>query len=146
MSRFYNRPSRLIQFSNRLFGWLAARGVGPRKTVDLEVRGRKSGQPRRTAVNIVEVEGTRYLVAPRGDTEWSRNARAAGEGVIHRGKPESVRLSEVAEGERAPIIKKYLGENALVTKREFGIEPDAPIAEFERIASRHPVFRIESAG
>jgi deazaflavin-dependent oxidoreductase (nitroreductase family) len=145
MSTFYNRPSRLAQISNRLFGWLAGKGLGPKKTVDLEVRGRKSGLPRRTAVNIVVFEGTRYLVAPRGDTEWSRNARAASEAVIHRGKPEQVRLADVPEAERAPIIQKYLRENALVTKREFGIEPDSPIEEFQRIAGSHPVFRIEAA-
>lgn len=146
MSTFYNRPGRLTQISNRFFGWLAGNGIGPKKTVDLEVRGRRSGLPRRTAVNLVEYDGARYLVAPRGDTEWSRNARAAGEAVIHRGKPEAVKLAEVAVAERAPVIQKYLKENALVTKREFGIEPDAPIEEFEHIAERHPVFRIEPTG
>jgi deazaflavin-dependent oxidoreductase (nitroreductase family) len=143
MPDFYNRPGRLIQLSNRLFGWLAGNGIGPKKTVDLEVRGRRSGEPRRTAVNLVEYEGARYLVAPRGNTEWSRNARAAGEAVIHRRGSEKVRLTELPAGQRAPVIQKYLEENAFVTKREFGIEPDSPLEEFERIAELHPVFRIE---
>ena len=138
----YQRPSKPVQIMNAFFGWLAARGLGQSKTVQLEVRGRKSGQPRRVAVNLVEFEGTRYLVAPRGNTEWVRNARAAGEAVITRRKPEHVKVADIPAGERAPIIQKYLRENAIVTKREFGIEPDAPIEEFERIAPDHPVFRI----
>ena len=54
-------------------------------------------------------------------------------------------LEEIPVDQRAPIIKAYLKKTAMVTKREFGIEPDAPIEEFERIADRHPVFRISPA-
>jgi deazaflavin-dependent oxidoreductase (nitroreductase family) len=143
MSTFYNKPSGLTKFFNSIFGWLGRRGWGPKKLVEIEVRGRKSGEPRRAAVNVLEMDRQRYLVSPRGDTEWSRNARVAGEAVIHRGKQEHVRLVELPEGERAPIIQAYLKENAMVTKREFGIEPDAPIEEFQAIAGKHPVFRIE---
>jgi hypothetical protein len=94
-------------------------------------------------VNVVTHDGQRYLVAPRGDTEWVRNTRAAaGEAVIRRGKAEPVLLSEVPVSERAPIIQTYLRANALETKREFGIDPKAPLEDFEKIADKHPVFRI----
>ncbi len=142
MSTFYNRPGALIRSMNGLFGWVAARGFGPKKTVELEVKGRKTGEPRRVAVNIISVDGQRYLVAPRGNTEWVRNARVAGEAVIRRRKPETVGLTELPEAERAPIIQAYLKENAIVTKREFGIDPKSPIEEFEKIAAKHPVFRV----
>jgi deazaflavin-dependent oxidoreductase (nitroreductase family) len=142
--KYYNPPTGIIKSMNGFFGWLASHGIGPRKTVEIEVRGRKSGQPRKVAVNLVEVNGKRYLVAPRGETEWVRNVRADnGLAVIRRSGAENVLLTEIPEPERPTIIQKYIGENAMVTKREFGVEPDAPIEEFQRIAGRHPVFLIE---
>jgi deazaflavin-dependent oxidoreductase (nitroreductase family) len=144
VEKYYNRPSGLTKAMNGLFGWIAARGMGPGKTYEIEVTGRSSGEPRKVPVNIVEFEGKRYLVAPRGETEWVRNVRAAaGLAILRRKEDEDVRLTEIAEAERAPIIQKYLGENAMVTKSSFGIEPTAPIEEFQRIAPRHPTFLVE---
>jgi deazaflavin-dependent oxidoreductase (nitroreductase family) len=143
MSRYYNKPSGFTKAMNSLMGWLGGRGIGPKKMVSLTIKGRKSGQPRTVAVNIVEYQGNRYLVAPRGNTEWSRNAVAAGgEAVIKRGKPENVRLVEVPISERAPIIQKYVKETAIV-RSEFGLKEDSPIEEIEKVADRHPTFRIE---
>lgn len=139
----YQRPGTLVRLSNGLLGWLAGLGLSPKKTVQLEVRGRRSGQPRSVPVNIVTVGATEYLVAPRGNTEWARNVRAAGEAVIKRGgSRRAVRLEELPIDQRAPIIQAYLKENAMVTKAHFGIEPSAPIDEFHRIAADHPVFRV----
>jgi hypothetical protein len=95
-------------------------------------------------VNVVEHGGERYLVAPRGNTEWSRNVKAAGAGTLKHGKLESVRFEEVPVEQRAPIIQSYLKENSMATKAHFGIAPDAPIEEFQRIAPEHPVFRIRT--
>ncbi|MBI4571271.1 MAG: nitroreductase family deazaflavin-dependent oxidoreductase [Chloroflexi bacterium] len=138
----YNRPGTLTRLSNRLMMAMASLGLGPTKMVTLEVRGRKSGRPRSTVVNVVAVDGQRYLVAPRGETEWARNARAAGEATLRRRGRRQVRLVEVPVEQRAPIIQAYLKENAMVTKAQFGIEPGASIEEFQRIAPLHPVFRI----
>jgi len=143
----YHRPSAFVKLMNSFVGFLASNGLVPGDTGTLEVKGRRSGQTRSTAVTWVEHEGQRYLVAPRGTTEWVRNARAAGGQVaIRRRKRENVRLEEVPQDQRAPIIKAYLKKTAMVTKREFGLEPDAPLEEFEKIADRHPVFRITPAG
>lgn len=72
-----------------------------------------------------------------------RNVRAAGgHAYLRRGERREVRLEEVPPEGRAPIIQKYLRENALTTKRYFGIGPEAALADFEAIAPRHPVFRI----
>jgi hypothetical protein len=68
--------------------------------------------------------------------------KAAGTGALKHGKREDVRFEEVPVEQRAPIIQKYLSENAMVTKAHFGIDPDAPIEEFRRIAGDHPTFRI----
>ena len=144
MAAFYNKPNGMTKKVNSFLGWLSGIGIGPKKQVQLTVRGRKSGQPRTVAVNVVEYEGKRYLVAPRGTTEWSRNALAAnGEAVIKHGKPEDVRLVDVPVAERVPIIQKYVKETAIVRK-EFGVEVDSPLGEYQRIAPNHPTFRIDA--
>jgi len=142
----YHKPSGFVKTMNGFFGRLASWGLIPGGTALLQVKGRRSGQTRSTAVTWVEHEGRRYLVAPRGNTEWVRNVKAAaGEAVLKRRESERVRLEEVPVEQRAPIIQAYLKKTARVTKREFGIEPDAAIEEFQRIAPDHPVFRITSA-
>lgn len=140
---FYEKPSGFTQTMNGVMRWLASKGIGPKKMVTLEVKGRRSGEVRSTVVNVVEHEGQRYLVAPRGETEWVRNVRASGgEAVLVRGGRKTVRLEEVPLEQRAPICKTYLGENAMATKQHFGIEPTAELSEYEGIASKHPVFRV----
>jgi len=143
---FYARPSRATQVMNSFFGWLASVGLTPKDTVRLEVRGRRSGEMRSVAVTSVEHEGQRYLVSPRGESEWVRNVRAAGEAVLRHGKPEAVRLEELPAGERAAIIQAYLKKTQRATGQHFGVKAEAGIEEFEGIASRHPVFRIVSSG
>jgi len=139
----YRRPSKPVQWMNGFMSWLASKGIGPSRMITLEVKGRRSGHVRSTVVNVVEYEGEQYLVSPRGESEWVRNVRAAGgEAVIRHGGRQKVKLLEIIAAERAPIIKKYLKENTLSTKAHFGIEPDAPLEGFQRIAERHPVFRI----
>ena len=139
----YHKPSGMTKFFNSVFGLFAGIGLTPKKSVMLEVKGRRSGEPRSVPVNWVEHDGNRYLVSPRGESEWVRNVRAGGgQAVLRHGKRESVRLEELPAGERAPIIQKYLRENAMATKQHFGIDPKSDIAEFERIAALHPVFRI----
>jgi len=139
----YRRPSKPVQWMNGCMSWLASVGIGPSRLITLEVNGRRSGQPRAAVLNIVEYEGERYLVSPRGESEWVRNVRAAGgEAVIRHGGRQKVKLLEIGATERAPIIKKYLTENTLSTKAHFGVEPGAPLEEFQRIAGLHPVFRI----
>jgi len=118
-------------------------GLTPRSMISIEVKGRRSGQPRSTVVNWVEHGGERYLVSPRGHAEWVRNVRAAGgEATIRHGSRTSVRLEEMVPAESAPIIQAYLKKTARVTKGLFGIDPGAALEEFERIAPLHPVFRI----
>ncbi len=140
---FYRKPTTLDRAFNRLMSWLASIGLAPSKTVTLEVKGRRSGQVRSTVVNWVEHEGERYFVSPRGDADWVRNVRAAGgEAVIRRRGREHVRLEDVASEQRAPILKAYLGENAMTTRKHFGVDPKAELPVFEEIAGKHPVFRI----
>ena len=143
----YHKPSGLVKAMNSFVGWLGSLGLIPGGTARLQVKGRRSGKTRMNAVTWVEHEGQRYLVAPRGNTEWVRNVRAdGGRAVLKHGKSEAVRLQEVPVEQRAPIIKPYLKKTKMATRREFGLDPDAPMEEFERIAPDHPVFRITPAG
>jgi deazaflavin-dependent oxidoreductase (nitroreductase family) len=139
----YHKPSGAVKLMNAFIGRLASIGLIPGGTVQLEVKGRRSGKTRLVAVTLAEHEGQRYLVAPRGNTEWVRNVKAAGgEAALKHRKTEKVQLEEVPVEQRAPIIKIYLKKTAAVTKREFGLDPEASLEEFEKIAPRHPVFRV----
>jgi deazaflavin-dependent oxidoreductase (nitroreductase family) len=112
----------------------------------LEVRGRTSGQPRRNPVNPLEFEGGRYLVAPRGHTQWVRNLRAAGEGhLLIGGRREHFRATELPDAEKEPILRAYLRRWKWEVGRFFGgVGPDSPPEELRRIAPDHPVFRISA--
>jgi deazaflavin-dependent oxidoreductase (nitroreductase family) len=110
----------------------------------LEVRGRTSGEPRRTPVNLLTVGDTKYLVAPRGETQWVRNLRVAGEGTLILGRRrQPFTAIELPEAERPPILRAYLKRwKAEVGVFFDGVSASSPDTELERIAPRHPVFRI----
>lgn len=110
----------------------------------LEVRGRKSGEWRRTPVNLLTFEGNQYLVAPRGQTQWVRNLRASGSGRLVIGQT-TVQFSakEVEEEQRPPLLRAYLTRWKWEVGAFFdGVGPDAAESELRRIAARHPIFRI----
>jgi deazaflavin-dependent oxidoreductase (nitroreductase family) len=141
----YNKPSGFVKKMNSALGWVFARGLGSKRWVQIEHKGRKSGKTYKTAVNWTQLEGQRYLVAPRGETQWVRNVRAdGGKAVLTKGKSETVRLEEIPVDARAAIIKNYVAENKVV-KGEFGLEPDDPIEKYQEIAPNHPTFRIHTA-
>lgn len=112
----------------------------------LEVRGRTTGEPRRTPVNLLTIEGTDYLVAPRGETQWVRNLRAAGDGVLILGKKrQQFTAVEVPDADRPSILRSYLKRwKAEVGVFFDGVSADSADSELERIAPLHPVFRITS--
>jgi deazaflavin-dependent oxidoreductase (nitroreductase family) len=104
----------------------------------LAVRGRQSGDWKTVPVNVLELDGGRYLMAVRGETEWVRNLRAAGGGELRRrGKAEVFRAPEIVDAdERARIVRAYLDRWGRQVKAQFDKLPDA---------ADHPVFRIEPA-
>lgn len=109
----------------------------------LTVRGRKSGEPRTTPVNPIEIDGVTYLVAPRGTTQWVRNLRAVGEGELHHGsKGIAFRGDEIPDAEKLPILKAYLDKWAWEVGAFFELEKDPSDEEIQRVAPDHPVFRV----
>ena len=129
---------------NRLIAALTGRGVSVLGSRVLEVRGRSSGQSRRTPVNLLDFEGERYLVAPRGETQWARNLRASGEGRLLVGKrSESFTAIEVADEEKAPVLRAYLKRWKFEVGAFFdGVGPDSSDDELRGAAPKHPVFRL----
>ena len=136
-------PNRIARLLNGAWARLAAAGVGPARLVTLEVPGRRTGKVVSFPVVVADCEGERYLVSMLGeDTNWVRNVRAAGgRAVLRRGHREAIRLDEVAPGQRAPILRRYL-DCAPGARAHIPVVPGAPVAEFERIAPRYPVFRV----
>jgi deazaflavin-dependent oxidoreductase (nitroreductase family) len=131
---------------NRLVAGLTRIGVSVWGSRILEVRGRKTGEPRHVPVNLLTHEGGRYLVAPRGHTQWVRNLRSAGEGnlLLGRGR-EHFTAVELPDSQKEPILRAYLRRWKWEVGQFFaGVGPDSAEAELARIAPDHPVFRIES--
>ena len=130
---------------NRLLGGLMALGVSVLGSRVLEVPGRTSGQPRRTPVNLLSLDGRRYLVAPRGETQWVRNLRASGGGRLLLGRrAEEFTASEVADEQKPPILRAYLKRwKAEVGVFFDGVGPDSSEQELAAAAGKHPVFRID---
>jgi deazaflavin-dependent oxidoreductase (nitroreductase family) len=130
---------------NRMLNALMALGFSVWGSRVLEVRGRSSGEPRRTPVNLLSLDGSRYLVAPRGETQWVRNLRAAGEGRLLLGRrSEPFSAQEIAgDAEKVPILRAYLARwKAEVGVFFDGVGPDSPEDELRDAAAKHPVFRI----
>jgi deazaflavin-dependent oxidoreductase (nitroreductase family) len=110
----------------------------------LEVRGRKSGEWRRTPVNLLVFEGERYLVAPRGETQWVRNMRVSGGGRLVLGRrTEEFAATELPNEQRPALLRAYLKKWKWEVNQFFGgVGPEASDEELRRIAPEHPVFRI----
>lgn len=125
---------------------LTQAGVSVWGSRQLRVRGRKTGEWRTTPVNVLTYEGDRYLVAPRGVTQWVRNMRAIGEGELRVGRrTERFRATELPDEEKPPILRAYLERwKAEVGVFFGGVGADSPEEELRRISPDHPIFRIEA--
>jgi hypothetical protein len=138
------RPNILAKILNRGWAILHSLGLYPNYLVTLEVMGRKSGKMTSFPLAMTVMNGERYLVSMLGEeTNWVRNVQAAGgKARLRHGISEQVLLKEVDVGQRAPILKAYL-QLAPGARPHIPVSEDAPISEFEKIASRYPVFRLE---
>src|SRR4051794_25705778 len=129
---------------NRTVAGLTRLGLSVYGSRILVVRGRTSGLPRSVPVNVLTHNGTRYLVAPRGTTQWVRNLRAAGEGELRLGRrTESFRASEIADEDKTEVLRYYLNRWAWEVGAFFdGVGAKASDDDLRRIAPDHPIFAI----
>lgn len=142
------KPGRFtVRVLNPLVAWLTGHGVNVWGAQVLAVRGRSSGEWRTTPVNPLTLGGDRYLVAPRGHVQWTRNMRAAGGGELRcGGRTEVFVAEEVADDDKTEILRGYLRRwKAEVGVFFGGVGPDSCDEALRAIAPDHPVFRITTA-
>jgi deazaflavin-dependent oxidoreductase (nitroreductase family) len=132
---------------NRTVRRLTRLGISVAGSRELRVRGRKSGEWRSTPVNLLTVDGERYLVAPRGQAQWVRNIRVSGTAELRVGRrTEAIRAEEVADDAKAPILREYLRKWAWEVGAFFeGLGKDPSAEDLARVAPGFPVFRISAA-
>jgi deazaflavin-dependent oxidoreductase (nitroreductase family) len=142
----FRKPSAPEALFNRLFGFLVGLGIGPSYMQLLQVRGRKTGRVYSSPVNLLQVGGTLYLVAPRGRTQWVRNAEATGEIVLKRGRARrTYRLRPIPDSEKPETLKWYLDSYKSAVQRYFPVPAGSPAAAFRDIAPNYPVFELHPA-
>jgi deazaflavin-dependent oxidoreductase (nitroreductase family) len=144
----YKRPGWFTKHVfNRLVAAMTRLGISVWGSRVLRVRGRTSGEWRTTPVNLLTFDGQRYLVAPRGETQWVKNLRKAGGGELQLGrKTEPFRAVELPDEERPDVLRAYLKRwKAEVGIFFGGVGADSPEEDLRRIAPDHPVFLVETA-
>ena len=139
----FEAPSAGERIFNRAFGLLVGLGLGLRHNYLLQVQGRATGRVYSTPVNVLELNGKRWLVAPRGRTQWVRNAEVAGEVILKKGwRRQRVRVRPVPDSEKPEILSAYLDRFKLTVQRYFPLRAGSPPGELAPIAGRYPVFEL----
>lgn len=144
MAKTY-RVTPKVRFVNRLMRLMIRWNIAPSQTYLMTVPGRKTGNLYSTPVSLVQEDGRRWPVSPYGEVSWLKNARAAGQVTLSRGKKtETVSIQELGLEESAPVLKKYIRLEKMV-QPYFDATLDSPLEAFVAEAPRHPVFLIVDA-
>jgi deazaflavin-dependent oxidoreductase (nitroreductase family) len=141
----FREPTSGEKIFNRVFGFLVGLGLGFSHNYLLEVRGRKSGKLYSTPVDLLELNGRRFLVAPRGRTQWVRNAEAAGEVTLKKGSTRlRFRLRSLPDAEKPEILKAYLDAFNREVQTYFPVAAGSPVEAFTSLTSSYPAFELLS--
>jgi len=139
----FQKPSAMERAFNRFFGFLVGLGLGLKHNYLLQVRGRKSGKLYSTPIDLLEIDGKRFLVAPRGRTQWVRNAEAAGEVTLKKGSfRQSFRLLAIPNSDKPQYLKAYLDSFKTTVQRYFPVPAGSDLQAFADIANDYPVFEL----
>ena len=142
-SKDFKPPNAIDRTVNRLFGFFLTFGIGLSHNFLLKVRGRKTGRIYSTPVNVLDYNDRKYLVTPRGYTQWVRNAEASGDATLVRGsRRQRIKLRAVAEEEKAEILKAYLDRFRPTVQRYFPIAAGSPFEAFRPLSANYPVFEV----
>ncbi|BBY15835.1 nitroreductase/quinone reductase family protein [Mycolicibacterium litorale] len=140
----YDQPAASARAFNEVIRWLAEAGISIAGSCALRVRGRKTGVVRTVVVNLMTVDGRRYVVSPRGNTQWARNARAAAEVETGpRWRRRTVRIAEVADADKTELLRRYLDRWYWEVKGHVGgLTPHSSDDEIRAVAPSIPVFEL----
>jgi deazaflavin-dependent oxidoreductase (nitroreductase family) len=142
-SQRFDQPRALDRAINKLFGLVVGLGLGLPHNYLVQVRGRKSGRIYSTPVDLLSLNGKRYLVAPRGYTQWVRNAIASGKVSLKKGRRcEEFTLRMLSEDEKPEILKLYLDRFKLTVQRYFPVPAGSPSEAFRPLTRQYPVFEL----
>jgi deazaflavin-dependent oxidoreductase (nitroreductase family) len=141
----FREPTAVEKLFNRVFGFLVGLGLGFSYNYLLQVRGRKSGKLYSTPIDLLEQNGKRYLVAPRGRTQWVRNAEAAGAIILKRGSNrQKYRLRPIPDSEKPAILKAYLDAFRREVQTYFPVPAGSPVEAFSELTSSYPAFELQT--
>ena len=142
----YDAPNVAARAFNEMFRWLAEAGISLAGTRALRVRGRKTGKRRGVVINLLTVDGRDYVVSPRGNTQWARNARAAGVVEIGpRWRSREIRIAEVGDDDKPQLLKRYLDRWYWEVRGHIGgLTPESNDDELRAAAASIPVFELVS--
>ena len=139
----FRAPSAGERVFNRIFGFVVGLGLGFSYNYLLQVRGRKSGKIYSTPIDLLELGGKRFLVAPRGHTQWVRNAEAAGEVILKKGsKRLKLGLRALSDQEKPEILKAYLDQFRREVQRYFPVPAGSPVEAFSELVQSYPAFEL----
>jgi deazaflavin-dependent oxidoreductase (nitroreductase family) len=141
----FRAPSAVERVFNRTFGMLVGLGLGFSYNYLLQVRGRKSGKIYSTPIDLLERGGKQFLVAPRGRTQWVRNAEAAGEVTLKKGsRRKQYQLRALSDQEKPDILKAYLDDFKREVQRYFPVQAGSPVEAFRELVQSYPAFELIS--
>jgi deazaflavin-dependent oxidoreductase (nitroreductase family) len=142
----FREPTAGEKIFNRVFGFLVGLGLGFSYNYLLEVRGRRSGKLYSTPVDLLEFNGKGFLVAPRGRTQWVRNAEAAGEVTLKKASTRlTFRLRPLSDAEKPEILKAYLDTFNREVQTYFPVTAGSPVEAFSSLTSSYPAFELLQA-
>jgi deazaflavin-dependent oxidoreductase (nitroreductase family) len=143
----FERPSAFERAFGRLLGGLIRLGLALPHNYLVEVRGRKTGRVYTAPIDLVEIDARRFLVCPRGRTQWARNAEAAGElALLRGGSRQNFTVRLLPDSEKPDILKWYLDRFKLTVQRFFPVPAGSPATAFTSIVGRYPVFELYAKG
>ena len=139
----FRAPTAVERAFNRAFGFVVGMGWGFSYNHLLQVRGRKSGKIYSTPIDLLELNGKRFLVAPRGRAQWVRNAEAAGEITLKRGKlKQRFNFRALSDQDKPEILKAYLDRFKREVQTYFPVPAGSPSEAFLDLVESYPAFEL----
>jgi deazaflavin-dependent oxidoreductase (nitroreductase family) len=139
----FRQPTAIERAFNKAFGFLVGMGLGFSYNYLLQVRGRKSGKIYSTPIDLLQIDGKRFLVAPRGRAQWVRNAEAAGEVTLKKGSQRNkFGLRTLSDQEKPAILKAYLDQFKREVQGYFPVPAGSPLEAFRDLVQNYPAFEL----